>query len=116
MRTSCSNKALSADGPIVLMRCPSSRLPGSPRAIDAWRALTSASIAMRVAVSRRLVLPGTLPRIVSTTERNQVRIGLGSKAPRRGEKTTRGHARLVESAVTRGATLRTLWLRQPNGN
>ena len=41
---------------------------------------------MRVAVSRRLVFPGTLPRIVSTTERNQVGIASRSNAlgaPRR---------------------------------
>jgi hypothetical protein len=41
---------------------------------DSRRSLKSASIAMRVAVSSRLVLPGTLPRIALTRERNQVRI------------------------------------------
>jgi hypothetical protein len=42
--------------------------------VGSRRSLKSASIAMRVAVSGRLVLPGTLPEIALTTERSQVGI------------------------------------------
>jgi hypothetical protein len=65
---------MSADEPVGLTRCPSSRSRRrrSPWDIDSWQSLRSASIAIRVAVSRRLVLPGTLPRIALTRERNQV--------------------------------------------
>ena len=46
----------------------------SPVSVGCHRSLKSASIAMRVAVSRRPFLPGTLPRSASTTERSQARI------------------------------------------
>ena len=42
------------------------------------RRMKFASIIIRVAVSRRLVLPGTLPRKALTTERSQVGINLPS--------------------------------------
>ena len=66
---------MSADEPAGLTRCPPSRSRRrrSPWGIDSWRSLRSASIAIRVAVSGRLVLPGTLPRTALTRERNQVR-------------------------------------------
>jgi hypothetical protein len=52
-----------------------SLVPGTQTAVRWLRGeLKSASIAIRVAVSGRLVLQGTRPSIVSTTERNQVRI------------------------------------------
>ena len=71
---------MSADEPVGLTRCPSSRSRRrpSPWGIDSWRSLRSASIAIRVAVSGRLVLPGTLPRTALTRERNQVDINLPS--------------------------------------
>jgi hypothetical protein len=71
---------MSADEPVGLTRCPSSRSRRrrSPWGIDSWRSLRSASIAIRVAVSGRLVLPGTLPRTALTRERNQVGINLPS--------------------------------------
>jgi hypothetical protein len=42
--------------------------------LDIVEVLNSASIAIRVAVSGRLILPGTLPRTALSRERNQVRI------------------------------------------
>lgn len=71
---------MSADEPVGLTRCPSSRSRRRRSAwgIDSWRSLRSASIAIRVAVSGRLVLPGTLPRTALTRERNQVGITLPS--------------------------------------
>ena len=59
---------MSADEPVGLTRCPSSRSRQlrSPWGIDSCRSLKSAFIAIRVAVSGRLVLPGTLPRTALT--------------------------------------------------
>ena len=67
---------VAADEPVGLTRCPSSRSRRgrSPWGIDSWQSLRSASIAIRVAVSRRLVLPGSLPRMALTRERNRARI------------------------------------------
>jgi hypothetical protein len=55
-----------------------SRRRRSLRGIESWQSLKSASIIIRVAVSTRLVLPGTLPRIALTSERSQVGINLPS--------------------------------------
>jgi hypothetical protein len=57
----------------LLKRCRSSRSRegSTPGVVREWR--KSASMAIRLAVSGRLVLPGTLPRIALTTDR-QVRI------------------------------------------
>ena len=67
---------MSADEPVGLTRCPSSRSRQlrSPWGIASCRSLKSAFIAIRVAVSGRLVLLGTLPRMALTRERNRARI------------------------------------------
>jgi hypothetical protein len=71
---------MSAGEPVGLTRCPSSRSRRrrSPWGIDSRRSLKFTSIAMRVAVWIRLVLPETLPRNALTSERNQVGINLPS--------------------------------------
>jgi hypothetical protein len=51
---------------------------GRASRVDSERLLKSVSIAIRVAVSSRLVLPGTLPRNALTSEHSQVGINLPS--------------------------------------
>jgi hypothetical protein len=73
-----------------------------------WRSRESASIASRVAVSSRPFLPGTVPRIASTTERSQVRIALApmrqrSPSPRVDSPTRGERARAPAGRARKGA-------------